>query len=339
MAEKLNVITGATGLLGSHIAEQLVARKEMVRAVVRPTSDVAFLRRLGVELVLGDLGHAASLRAAASGADTFYHCASRVGDFGTWKQFRAEVVETTRNVMEACAAAAVGRVLHVSSVAVYGNRPRIPAGGLTEDEPLPRGLRFGDHYGLAKIQAEELARAVCPEVTIVRPTWLLGPRDHHGFPRLIRAVRGGWVSLLGTGDHMLNILHAGDVAAGAILAAVNPAGRGQVYNLCSEGEVTQRQFLSALTDAEGLPRVTRCFSFRLAYVGGFLSEIIARLLRFPRAPLISRYTVARMSRSTAYRIDKARTQLGWSPHIKVLDGLAQTLEWFKRFEQQASGAA
>src|SRR5687767_6111093 len=142
---KVNVLTGATGLLGSHIAEQLVAQGEKVRALVRTSSDVAFLRNLGVQLTTGDLGDAESLRTAVAGADTVYHCASRVGDFGSWKQFRAEVVEATHNVMDACRSMSVGRVLHVSSVAVYGHRPRIPPGGLTEDQALPWGLRLGDH--------------------------------------------------------------------------------------------------------------------------------------------------------------------------------------------------
>jgi nucleoside-diphosphate-sugar epimerase len=333
MAEKVHVITGATGLLGSHIAEQLVGRGEKVRALVRPTSDVGFLTQLGIELTLGNLQDVDSLRAVMAGADTVYHCASRVGDFGPWKIFRAEVVEATRNVMEACRAAGVRRVLHVSTVAVYGRRPRIPRGGLTEEQPLRQRLRFGDHYGLAKVQAEILARAICPHVTIVRPTWLLGPRDRHGLGRLLKALRGGWVSLLGSGDNLLNIIHANDVAAGAILAANHPGALGQAYNLCSEGELTQRQFLDALCAAEGLPRVTRRVPFRVAYWGGFLGEIIARILRFRRAPHISRYSVARLGRTAAYRIDKARRDLGWCPRFEIAQSLPQTLEWLRYHEQ------
>src|SRR5438445_10564754 len=82
---KLNVLTGATGLLGSHIAEQLVERGERVRALVRSTSDTSFLRALGVELVEGDLGQPDTLPRAVAGADVVYHCAARVGDWGAWR--------------------------------------------------------------------------------------------------------------------------------------------------------------------------------------------------------------------------------------------------------------
>ncbi len=336
MPDKLNLITGATGLLGSHIAEQLVARGEMVRALVRPTSDVSFLQSLGVELVHGDIGDPGSLRAAFAGAQALYHCASRVGDFGTWRTFKTEVVDATRIVMEASRHAGINRVLHVSSVAVYGHHPFIPPGGLTEETALRRGYRFGDHYGRAKAQAEQEAFTICPDVTIVRPTWIIGPRDRHGLTRLLQALRRGWFTLVGTGDNYLNIVHADDVAAGAILAANQEAARGQIYHLCSEGEVTQRQFVDALCDAEGLPRVVKHVPFRLAYFGGTVGEIIARMLRFRRAPHISRYSVSRLGRSAAYRIDKARSQLHWSPRVKILDGLRQTLQWLRECDRNTS---
>src|SRR5437773_6836464 len=89
---KLNLITGATGQLGSHIAEQLRERGEQVRALTRPTSDTSFLRGLGVELVPGDLHDVESLERACAGADIVYHCAARVSDWGPWSQFHNETV-------------------------------------------------------------------------------------------------------------------------------------------------------------------------------------------------------------------------------------------------------
>ncbi|HBI46307.1 MAG TPA: epimerase, partial [Planctomycetales bacterium] len=76
---KWNVITGATGLLGSHIAEQLVLHGEKVRAVVRPSGDTTFLKTLGAELVVGDFNDLDFLQRALGGADVVYHCAARVG--------------------------------------------------------------------------------------------------------------------------------------------------------------------------------------------------------------------------------------------------------------------
>src|SRR5205823_2559702 len=131
VAEKLNVITGATGQLGSHIAEQLRAAGEKVRALVRPGGDTLFLERIGVELATGDLGEPASIRQALRGASVVYHCAARVSDWGPWHVFQKEVVAGTRHLVEACRAENVGRLLHVSSLSVYGHPHLAPGQQIT----------------------------------------------------------------------------------------------------------------------------------------------------------------------------------------------------------------
>src|SRR6516165_2979084 len=167
---KLNVLTGATGLLGSHLAEQLRAGGERVRALVRPTSDVTFLKQLGVELVTGDLRDPTSVRRAVSGADLVYHAAARVGDYGTWAQFKEQVIEATGNVVAACRQERVPQLLHVSSVAVYGHPRRRPE-PFTEEEPFGQRLQLWDYYCRAKCKAEEIAREFGPGLTVVRPSW------------------------------------------------------------------------------------------------------------------------------------------------------------------------
>ncbi len=329
MAGKLNVITGTTGLLGSHIAEALVKRGERVRALVRPSSDLAFLRGLGVELAVGDLHDAESLRRAVGGADVVYHCAARVGDWGPWSLYRREIIDATGNLLDACRAAGAGRVLYVSSVTVYGH-PRDRGAAITEDAPLGQRLYwFWDYYCRSKIAAEALARAAGPSVTIVRPSWIYGPRDRTSLPRLMAAFRAGRVTLIGSGDNLLNVVYAADVAEGAILAANHPQAGGRAYNLCSEGEVTQRQFLDALTEVLGLPPVRRRLPFWLAYAGGFLSEVIGRAIFLKRPPHITRYAVGLVGRPTRFSIARAREELGWRPQVGAHEGLRRALEWWQ----------
>jgi nucleoside-diphosphate-sugar epimerase len=325
---KLNVITGATGLLGSHIAEALVGRGERVRAFVRPTSDVSFLHALGAEQAVGDLHDPESLRRAVDEADVVYHCAARVGDWGPWSLYRREIIDATGHLLGACRAAGVGRVLYVSSVTVYGH-PRDAGGPITEDAPLGQRLYwFWDYYCRSKIAAEALARAAGPNVTIVRPSWIYGPRDRTSLPRLMAAFRAGRVRLIGSGDNLLNIVYAADVAEGAILAANHPEAGGRAYNLCSEGEVTQRQFLDALTEALGRPPVRRRLPFGLAYAAGFMAEVIGRVIRLKRPPHITRYAVGLVGRPTRFSIGRARDQLGWQPRVGAREGLRRALEWY-----------
>jgi nucleoside-diphosphate-sugar epimerase len=324
----MNLVTGATGLLGSYIAEALCGRGEKVRALVRPSSDVAFLRSLGVELVEGDLLIPPSLSKAVEGADIVYHCAARVGNWGTKKEFRTDIVDSTRNLLQACAAAGVGRVLYVSSLSVYGHPPEPRNATITEDEPFCQRLGIFDHYCRAKAEAEMLTRHYPGDLTIVRPSWIYGPRDRNGFPRLVHALRDGWVSLVGRGDNPLNIIYAADVADGAIRAANCPQARGRAYHICSEGQITQRQFFDIITDGLGLPRITKHVPVRLAWWGGLLGEIIARSLRWQRSPHITCYGTSLLTRSCKFSIARAKQELGWEPKVNTQDGLGRTLKWF-----------
>jgi nucleoside-diphosphate-sugar epimerase len=324
---KLNVVTGGTGLLGSHIAELLRARGERVRALVRPGGNTSYLRQLGVEIVDGSLLEPSCLPRAVAGADIVYHCAARIGNWGSWSDFRRDVVETTRNVLDACAAGKVARVLHVSSVGVYG-RPRLePRRVITEEEPLAQRLGFLDYYARAKIDAERLAWRYARDLTIVRPSWIYGPRDRNSFPRLVQALRDGWVSLIGDGGNLLNIVYAADVADGAVRVANSPAAVHQAYHLSSQGEITQRQFFDTLTAGLGLPPVTKSVSIRLAWWGGLLGELLARAMRWQRSPHVTQYGTGLLTRSTGYSIAKAR-EIGWRPAVAPEEGLRRTLAWF-----------
>jgi nucleoside-diphosphate-sugar epimerase len=329
VAGKLNVLTGGTGFLGSHIAEQLVGRGERVRALVRPRSNVTFLRSLGVELAPGDLCEAASLRQAVAGADIVYHCAAKVGEWGPWPGYQEQVIDATANLLDACRVEAVGRLLHVSSITVYGHLHLRDGELFTEDEPLGQHLWFRDYYIRAKIRAEELVRAYPGDWTIIRPSWIYGPRDRTTLPRIVKALRAGRVSLIGSGDNFLNLIYVGNVAEGAILAANHPGARGRAYNLGSEGELTQRQFLDALTDHFGLPRTRSEIPFRLAFWVGWLSELIGHAIRIQRPPHITRYVVSLVGRPTRYSMARARTELGWQPHVSAEEGLRRTLQWYE----------
>lgn len=328
VSTRLNVVTGATGLLGSHLAEQLRQRGERVRALVRPSSDTSFLKSIGVELVEGDLADMASLRRAFSGADIVYHAAAKVGDWGRWGEFQTHIIDATANVVAACRQEPVGRLLHVSSIIVYGHPQPRPDRIFNEDMPLGQHLWLWDYYCRAKIGAERAIRSYPGAWTIVRPSWIYGPRDRHSLPRMIKALRAGRVHLIGDGENMLNLVYAGDVADGCIRAALAPHAVGQTYNLASSGELTQRKLLNAMTDALGYPRIRSRIPFGFAFWIGFASEIIATVIRLRRPPHITRHIVGLVARPTIHSTSKARGQLSWQPQVTIQEGLKRTLDWY-----------
>jgi len=325
-----DLVTGATGLLGSHIAGRLVALGRRVRALVRPASDTAYLRGLGVELVVGDLADPAACARAVRGVGAVYHSAAKVGDWGPWRDFQVGCVDATRNLAAASAAAGVGRFLHVSSTSAYGH----PAeGGPPVDETAPMGqnLWAWDHYTRSKVESERVAWTLAETrglpLTVIRPSWLYGERDRTTTARLVGRLREGNVMLIGRGDNPLSAVYAGVVADAAILAADDPASAGEAYNITNQGPITQREFLGLLAEAAGAEPVRRRVPFRVAYAAGLLLEARGRLLRDPKPPWVTRYATWLMGRDLSYSTEKARTRLGWSPAVGYAEAIVKTVRW------------
>jgi len=338
----VNLVTGATGLLGSHIVEQLIRRGKPVRALVRPSSDTSWLlRQRGVELVQGDVTDPASLRAAMDGADCVYHAAARVGDWGPWSEFVSISVEGTRNVLAAARQAGVQRIIHISSISVYGH----PDGeGLVLDETAPSGVRVHrwSYYTRAKVEAEKIAwdyyKKYQMPITVIRPSWLYGPRDRATLPRMARLLRQGKMKLVGPGDNKLNVVYAGNVAEACLLAAEKDAAIGQLYNCCNDGPITQKQFLDLLAAELGAPPVTRSVPYNVAWYGAFVMECFGHLFRTKNPPMATRYAVWLIGRRCYFSAEKARRELGWQSTVDYAEGVKRAVAWL-RAQQAASAEA
>lgn len=336
----MNLVTGGTGLLGSHIVEQLRKRGRPVRALVRPTADTTWLRSQGVELVEGDLSDMASVLKACEGVQCIYHAAARVGDWGPWPDFVKVTIEGSKNLFEAAERTGVPRLIHISSISVYGH---VNQKGLVLDETAPLGQKLfkWSYYTRAKVIVEEdLWRRHNAggkvKYSVIRPSWLYGPRDRATIARLVAMIRNRKAKLLGSGDNRLNVVYAGNVAEGCILAADNPAAVGQAYNCSNDGELTQRQYFSLLAKAIGEPPVTKRVPFKVAYRAAFLMECFGHLFKTKKPPLVTRYAVWLMGRDTFFSAEKARKELGWTSTVGYEEGIPMTIRWY---EENRTGRA
>jgi nucleoside-diphosphate-sugar epimerase len=306
------LVTGATGLLGSHLAERLLARGNRVRALVRPRSRTDFLEVLGVEIVRGDLTDPAACSAATADIAQVYHCAAKVGDWGTWPEFQTGCMDATRTLAEIAGRTGVDRFLHISSTSAYGH-PADRERPVDETEPLGQNIWFMDYYTRSKVDCErilwDLSHAGRLPLTVIRPSWLFGK-----------------------GDNPLSAVYAGVVADAAILAASDPGSRGEAYNITSQGRITQQEFLDMFAEALEVPREKRHIPYRLAYAGGFLLEMQGRLLRQARPPRVTRYGAWLLGRYLSYSTEKARTRLGWQPALGYRESIERTIQWFHEHE-------
>ena len=332
----MNLITGATGLLGSHIAQQLRQQGQEVRALVRPGSDHSFLDSLGVQIAPGDVTDPKSLAPAMEGVTTVYHAAAKVGDWGPWEQFQAITIDGTAHMIDAAQKAGVQRFLHVSSLSAYGH----PDGeGLVVDEthPLGQNLHRWSYYSRAKAQAEQLVWQAHREgrivATVVKPSWLYGERDRASMPRLIRAIRNGKAKILGDGTNRLNLTYAGNEAQGCILAATKDQAIGQSYNLGDDGVITQREYFERIAKEIGAKPPRRQVPYRLVKSAGFALECIYRLVGSKMPPLVTRYSAWLIGRRCFFSSEKARRELGWQATVSYEEGIPRAVAWCLEHER------
>ena len=330
------LVTGATGLLGSHLAEQLTRQGACVRALVRPRSTTWFLDALGVEIVRGDLTDQGACARALAGVARVFHCAAKVGDWGPWRDFQTGCIDATRTLALAARRSGVDRFVHMSSTSAYGH-PTDGQPPIDELAPLGQNVWMLDYYTRSKVECERLLWTMAVEglpLTVIRPSWLFGERDRTTAPRLIKEFRLGRMMTVGKGNNPLSAVYAGVVAEAAILAARDPGSRGEAYNITNHGPITQREFLNLFADALHLPRVTREVPFALAFTGGFLLEMRDRLLMRARPPRVTRYGAWLLGRDLAYSTEKARERLGWRPSVDYRESIGRTVGWF--LEQEAA---
>lgn len=319
------LVTGATGLVGSHLTERLVEEGWRVRALVRPHSPSGWLGEVqGVQLVIGELGDRRALRRAAEGADVVFHCAARPPLGGRRTHFYRDNVQGTVNVLDACLQGDVERLVHVSTVDVYGYRDHDGA-----DERTP--LRADGLYSWSKIEAERAVmryheRYGLPAV-IVRPCLIYGPRDRHLLPALLELAARGRAWLVRGGRALIDLVYVGDVVEALLLAAEAREAVGQAYNVTDGARRTVREVLGVF--ARVLDRPLRCVRvpYPLAYGVARAVSALGDLLGYSVPPALRWEVIKAMGHHRHFSIEKIRRELGYEPRVALEAGLRRTLAW------------
>ena len=321
------LITGATGFVGSHVADRAAARGA-VRALARPAADLTHLKSLGAEILPGDVTDPDAARRAVEGVEVVIHCAAKVGDWGPVDEYRRVNVEGLRNLLDAVAGKPLKRFVHVSTLGVYEARHHY---GTDEAEPLPTD--HIDGYTQSKVEAEKLALAYVRKhavpVTILRPGFVYGPRDRSVLPRLADRLRERSVIYIAGGRYALNTTYVGNIADACFLAAENPSAVGEVFNVTDGEFVSKRRFLETVADGLGLPRPRGSIPVWLARILADWRERVYRRRNKPHPPRITQATLKFAGLNLDFSIAKARTVLGYDPAVGFDEGMKSALEWYK----------
>jgi nucleoside-diphosphate-sugar epimerase len=334
------LVTGATGQVGAYLVERLAADGWHVRALVRAPVTAAWLEPLGATLIGGDIMDRARLAAAAEECDAIFHAAALITSEGDWPLFDAANVEGTRNAI-AAAESSRARLVHVSSVAVYGGAARYRSTPTDEDTPLAP-LTEGAFYARSKREADLLVLNAHAAGRIwgcaVRPDVIYGRYDRQFVPRAARIMKRGYFPVFGGGRAVMAIVHAAAVADGAVRAVETEVAGGRAYNLANDYDVTVSDFVRLA--AIGLGRHVMRLPVPLALArAGFHGA--AAGLRFAKREALGRDLLSAldfMSRDNPFSSERARRELGWAPAVRPEAGIPEAFRWWKEHRRRAGGA-
>jgi nucleoside-diphosphate-sugar epimerase len=314
-------LTGATGFVGSHLAEALLAAGHDVSCLVRTPARAEDLRARGARPVAGSLEDEAALRALVEGADVLHHVAGVIAA-RTPEEFERVNRAGTFAVARLAREAGVRRLVLVSSLAVSG--PTVPGRPLEEadrDQPVTP-------YGRSKQAGEEAVRASGVPFTIVRPPAVYGPRDRE-LLRVFRLAKSPLVPLLGDGTQELSFVHAADLAHALMAAGESEKTLGRTYHAAHPEVVTQKAFVEGVGRA--LDRSIRTVPVPAALVRGALWT--------------TGWVARAAGRATVLSSDKANELLapawtcssealardtGWRAKIPLTQGLPETAAWYRQ---------
>ncbi len=325
--DKLTLVTGASGFLGSAVAKCLVEAGYDVRALVRPASPRLNLAALKLEIVEGDLRVPASIERAMQGVRFLFHVAA---DYRLWARNPDDIVRTnvegTRTVMTAARRAGVERIVYTSSVATLAARPD----GRPSDETFPLAAKSAvGAYKYSKVVAERLVETMTAEqnlpAVIVNPSTPIGPGDVRPTPTgriIVEAASGRMPGFVDTG---LNLVHVDDVAAGH-LAALHRGRSGERYILGGQ-DVLLGDMLADIARLVGRAppklRLPRVLIFPIAYG----AEAVARFTG--REPFVTTTGLKLAKDRMFFTSAKAERELGYRAR-PYGEAIADAIAWFRQ---------
>jgi len=320
-----NLVTGASGFIGSHIVEVLKKKNEKIVALVRRTSDTAFLKSIGVELRYGDLNDKESLRENMKDCDKVYHSAALANEWISKEESRRVNVEGTKNLLDIAKEADVKRFVFISSLAVLGMRDHH---GTPADSPYKK---TGDSYIDTKIDSERMVfdyyKIYGLPVVVVRPGFVFGPRDYKLMPRILTRLQKGKFMFIGSGKNKTDLIYIENLTNAIVSAGKLDQAIGQAYNVTNNSDIDIEGFIYKISDLWNIKKPSRHLPKPMALFLCGAFEGWTRLTRSKKPPYITKTSMKFLTLNLEFDIKKTKEQLGYNPTVSIEEGLKRTKQW------------
>lgn len=316
------LVTGGGGFLGGAIVRMLREQGHEVRSIARGAYPE--LEALGVTVLRGDLADADAVLAAVAGVDVVFHVAAKAGVWGPYEEYYRANVVGTQNVIAACLAHGVRRLVYTSSPSVVFDGTDMEG----VDESVPYPAHHENAYQATKAIAEQQVLAAnSPSLSTValRPHLIWGPGDNHLVPRIVARGKAGKLKRIGRrpklidGCYVDNAAHAHLMAAHAMQAC--GACAGKAYFIAQGEPVPLWDMVNHILEAAGVRPVTATIPVAAAMAAGAILEGVYSALKLPGEPLMTRFVAQELSTAHWFDLSAAKRDLRYEPIVSLDEGL------------------
>ncbi len=335
------LITGATGLIGSHIAEYFADKGLRPVCMVRQGSKIDFLKTINVEIVTGDISDIRSLeKVLGTGFDFVIHTAAKVGDWGRYEDFYNTNVEGTLNVLRTAKLYKIDNIIITGSISCYGEEPNQKVKDETHpynshynyflDSIFPSGMNYyRDTKAEAGIRAIEYAKENKLNLTILHPAWVFGEREFHsGFYDFLSTIKSGITLVPGSAKNKFHTIYARDLSAIYYLAYKKRLSVINEFLAVSPVAENQYKLFNMFCEKAGY-KLPRRISKSVIYFPAFFTELFYTIFRIKSVPLISRARVNIFYDNIEYSSAKLISELGFSSRYSLEESVENTVRWYK----------
>ncbi|MBA3497630.1 MAG: NAD(P)-dependent oxidoreductase [Gemmatimonadales bacterium] len=324
------LVTGGTGFIGSHLAEE--ARRRGAETVVLGLTDrpeeranADLLARQGVEIVPGSITDPELCTRAMRGVTHVFHLAVAMREGGKSDEFFETVnLDGTRRLLEAASAGRVERFVYCGTIGIYGHRA---PGITTEESPL----HPGNIYERTKVAAERMVRELAPvsgvPFTILRPADVYGPRDQR-LLKLFRGVSRGRFPLFGDGAGRRHMVYVADVVSAFFAACDRAEAASAEMIVAGPAPCTLRELIEEVRRTTGSARFGRKLPLAPMLAAAAVVEDVCQALHLD--PPIYRRRMDFFTSDSAFDTSRAQRVLGWAPRVGLAEGVRLTYEDYRQ---------